>query len=203
MTRSTRSRNGIVRHLMAAMVALFIASVGLSATAGAAPYEDGPVTFEPATPAPGGSTTVTGSGFEVGCDATITVDGAEAATATADANGVVSATVDVPGSAAEGDTVQVAITCGDRTETSSFTIGSAVDDAPDEGDEDGVAPAPGDRDHTGAAPTPSKPAADGAERSLPETGSNTGMLVVVGLGLAAIGAAIVVTVRRRRAGTTV
>ncbi len=209
MFRNNEPNQNLRRAPIAVLVALFVASIGLAASAGAQPYTDGSITFDPGSPDVGGSTTLVAEGFTPGCEATITVDGADTTTGTADANGDVTATVVVPDGAAPGDVVSVTVVCGDVSETGAFTVAGGTD-ATTTTVTDGTVPGstvtPGSSVAPGATPDAGGPGAPstgtGSSETLAKTGSNTATLVLVGLGLAAMGAAIVVvTMRRRRADT--
>lgn len=207
MSGSTKHIKVAMRSATALLVALFVASIGLASSAGAQPYTDGAITFDPGSPGVGGSTTMTAEGFNPGCAATIDVEGGDPISATADANGDVIATIPVPADAVAGSTVTVTVTCGDDAETGSFTVAgepgtttSVAGETTVPGTAGPTEPGVGTDTTPGAAkPGAATPPAE--DETLPQTGSNTAALLAVGLGLAAMGAVIVVLARRRRAST--
>lgn len=128
------------------------------------------------TPCPGGTTTITGTGFEPGSTVTLTLDDTtELGTPTVDENGEFAVEVTVPETTATGQHTVKATGLGDGA-TISATLNVIDCEAP--------------------PPTTAPPAAGG---DLPRTGSDSTMtLLRIGLGLAAFGAVLLAVAAKRR-----
>lgn len=92
-----------IAQLVVAMV-VAVAPVAFAIPAHASPYTSGGGTISPANPAPGGSCTVTGTGFKPDSSVAVQIlsTPVHLASVTADANGLATATVTIPASFASG-----------------------------------------------------------------------------------------------------
>jgi hyaluronoglucosaminidase len=160
------------RQLLGSLIGvavILLTFFGLSATAGAAPYTSSGVTLSVANPAPGGSETISASGYQPGSQATFLIfsSGITLGNATVNANGVVQDTVTVPSSLMPGSahTFEVQGTTADGaplTQTASVTLA-------------------------------------GGSSNLAFTGAQIGGMVAVGAALIAAGGALLFVRRRRQA----
>jgi hexosaminidase len=161
-------RQRIGSLLKMTVLALWLSLFGAVGSAGAAPYVSSGITLSVAHPAPGGSDTVTASGYQPGSSATFLIfsSGINVGTATVNADGVVADTVTIP---------------------SAFVAGSAHTF-------EVQGTAPGGTPLTQSAPV----TLAGGSSGLAFTGAEIAGTVVGGVALIALGTALVLVVRRRR-----
>lgn len=172
-----------------ALVALAVAgALVLAAPVGAEPYAEEGISLSTTTPTSPGSFTVTIDGCRPNSPASVTLGSGDAVTATADANGVASADVDVPAGLDAGSSQTVTATCTDVAgaevaQTATITVASKSTSTDDPASQAG-----------GGSPTALN---DGSGESLAETGSDSLPLAALGGVLVALGAGAWFLARRR------
>ncbi len=180
------------------VVAIIVAAVFLlapAAGAGTAQDDDCDIYVTPVISAggsvtQGASLTVSGSGFAGGATITISINGTAVGTTTATAGGSFSTSVTVPASTPVGPASVVASSdsCNHSASTTTEILSAGGTTST----------------NVGGTSATAKPTAAVATTSstLPRTGSNTGSLVAVAVGLTGLGAVALLAARRRSADIT-
>lgn len=190
-----------MRKILSA-VAVVCAAVFLLAPAAGAQDADGcniyvtPVISADSSVTQGGVLSVSGSGFAAGATVTIAVNGVTVGTTTADASGGFSTTVTVPADSAPGAaTVTATSPSCDHSASTGIEIlpagGSATPTQPSNVQNAAAKPTAA---VASATQTPSS--------SLARTGSNSGPMVALAVGLTGLGAVALLAARRRSSDIT-
>ena len=185
-------------------VAVVIAAVFLLApTAGAQDADDCDIYVTPVISADGSVTqgealSVSGSGFAAGADVTISINGVVVGSVVADASGSFTTTVTVPADAPVGVATVTATSpsCDHSASTGTEVLSAGGSTTPT---------TPSNVQNTGATAKPTSVAAatqTPASATLPRTGSNTGPLVALAVGLTGLGAVALLAARRRTSDIT-
>ena len=192
-----------MRKIFSAVAIIMAAAFILAPAAGAGTAQDDdcnlyvtPVVSTAGSVTQGASLTVSGSGFVAGATVTISINGTAVGTTTADASGSFSTSVTVPASTPVGSATVVASSdsCNHTASTTTEVLSAGGTTSTNvAGTSTNV-----------AGTSTAKPTAAVASTSstLPRTGSNSGALVALAVGLTGLGAVALLAARRRSSDIT-